>query len=126
MRKNINSLFVVMFGVALMGCSMFSHRHGAIYPMSYDQMYNTTLDALDDMNNWRVVGTDQTKGRIVAERDPSFWEVNQETQVAFIVERIAPFKTKVSLDGHVVHPFNKKFFKSLERRYQERALTYPS
>jgi len=126
MRKNINSLLVVMFGVALMGCTMLSQRHGVIYPMSYDQMYNTTLDALDGMKNWRITGTDQTKGRILIEKNPSLLEIQTEKQVAFIIERIEPFRTKVSLNGHISTPFNKKFFKSLEKRYQERALTYPS
>ena len=94
--------------------------------MSYDQMYDTTLDAAEDMKYWRVLSTDQTKGRIVIEKEPSLLEVESEKQIEFIVERIAPFKTKVSLDGDVAHPFNKKFFNSLEKRYQERALTYPS
>ena len=126
MRKNTNKLLIVVAGIALMGCALFSDHHEVIYPMSYDQMYDTTLDALNDMKHWEIVGTDQTKGRIIIQKDPSYLEIQSEQQVSFIVKRIAPFRTKVSLDGYGLEVFNEQFFEALDKRYQERALTYPS
>jgi len=126
MKKSINGLFILVAGIALMGCALFSSHQGVIYPMSYDQMYVTTLDALSEMKNWRVIKTNETKGRILIEKEPSLLEVVSEKQVAFIVERIEPYRTKVSLDGYGTQAFNEKFFKALEKRYQERALTYPT
>ena len=126
MRKNINKLLILVAGVTLMGCALFSNDRGVIYPMSYDQMYDTTLDALNDTENWTIVGTNQTKGRILIEKRPHLLEVESEKQVAFIVKRIEPFRTKVSLDGYGDTLFNEKFFDVLEKRYQERALTYPT
>ena len=42
------------------------------------------------------------------------------------VKRIEPFRTKVELDGHWPSPLNQKFFKAMDKRVENRILTYPT
>jgi len=118
---------IAIFGIVILmtGCSLLQWRKAEIYPMSYDQTYLTAVDALDDMSEWHLLETNKDSGIIKIEKSP-FLRPTRELTV--IVERIDAFRTKVELYGPYAfaHPFNQKFFKALDRRVAERALTYPS
>jgi len=91
--------------------------------MSYDQTYEVVTSALDDMEPWMLIETDQTRGLITVGYEQY---LGRKEEVTFIVEKIAPFKTKVSLYKREPTPLNQKFFKAIDRYYEERLLTYPS
>jgi len=112
------------------GCAMVRWRRSEIYPMSFDQTYKVALTALDamqeweDSDRWHLVSTDQTNGVIEIGYESLY--MPEASKVKFILERIEPFETKVSLYGKRETPFTQKFFKAMDRRVNERILTYPS
>jgi len=121
---NINKKALLLYAfVFLSGCALFQWRHAEIYNMSYDQAYEVAMSALDDMQQWRLIQTDHKRGLLVIE---SGGYLRPERQVKIIVKRIEPFRTKVELFHKHPTPFTQKFFKAVDRRVEERALTYPS
>ena len=123
MKKWKNLIFVLCILELAAGCTLFRWRRAEIYNMSYDQTYDTVLSALDDMEPWRLIQTDEKRGVIVIENAGYF---GPETQMRFIVKRIEPFRTKVELYHKHQTPFTQKFFKAMDERVEERAVTYPS
>ena len=121
--KNIKVAFLFGGIVLLASCTLLRWRRAEIYPMSYDQTYMVALSALDDMKNWRLSRTDHEEGIIVIE---SMKYLGPEKEVTFIVKRIEPFRTKVEVYRKHACPSTQKFFKAIDRRVEERALTYPS
>jgi len=120
MGKNI-----ILIGclILLTGCALFRWRGAEIYPMSYDQTYNMAISAMDDMKPWKLMSTDYANGVIVIGFEDLFIP---EQKVSFVVKRIAPFRTKVQLTSEWPHPLNQKFFKAMDKRVENRILTYPS
>jgi hypothetical protein len=110
--------------IVLTGCSGFFHsRRSEIYPMSYDKTYLTVLGALDDMKYWDLQETDQANGLIVV-KSAGYWKGEKEAR--FILKRIDPFHTKVQLYHKRNSPGTQKFFKAMDERVREQALTHPS
>lgn len=114
---------LILIGCIILTAGCASWRGAEIYPMSYDQTYECVVSALDAMNPWMVTKTDQKRGLITIGYEEYIGR--QESQT-FIVERIEPFRTKVSLYRTPGTPFNQQFFKAIDRYMEERALTYPS
>ena len=126
--KRIQASLLILAILVTTGCALFRSRSAEIYPMSYDQTYAETLSALNDipaekLDSWQVIEADIDRGVIVMESG-GYWK--QEKQIRFIVKRIAPFKTKVSLYHKHATPFTQKFFKAMDERFKNRALTHPS
>ena len=91
--------------------------------MSYDNTYLTTLSALDDMEHWHLLFTNAPAGVIVI-KSTGAW--HGEKEIKFIVKRIAPYRTEVKLYHKHATPFTQKFFKAMDQRVAEQALTHPS
>jgi len=115
----------------LSGCALFRNQSAVIYPMSYDQTYSTALAALNDMksigqdklDDWRLVEADFSHGVIVLEAG-GYWV--HEKEVKFIVKNLGPYRTEIRLYRKRATPFTEKFFKAIDRRVAEQALTHPS
>ena len=118
--KKLISLSAMML---LTGCALFTWRKAEVYPMSYDQTYVTVLSALDDMDHWDLMGTDQPNG-VIKIKSEGYWRGEKEVQ--FIVKRVDPFHTEVKLHHKCSTPFTQKFFKAMDKRVADRALTHPT
>ena len=121
--KSFKRFMIVAGFIALSGCAVTHMRRAEIYNMSYDQTYEVVMGALDDMEPWRLIQTNHENGLIVIQ---SAEFLRPERRVEIMVKRIEPFRTKVELYHRWATPFNQKFFKAIDRRVEERALTYPS
>lgn len=143
--KTIRFSLWILCMVLIAGCAISRSRRAEIYPMSFDQTYQVALEALDEMKRWSVVETDHLEGLITIE-DPRYFR--NERYVTLIVKRIDSFRTKVELYGddtlgmadeffgmldtragkhaYKYPPHDHNTFATLDRRYEERALTYPS
>ncbi|MDD5217021.1 MAG: hypothetical protein PHN49_11875 [Candidatus Omnitrophica bacterium] len=120
--KNFLRLGLIIAGLIL-GTGCFHLRHAEIYTMSYDQTFMLATAALDDMTPWRLTEADYLNGKITIS-DMGY--IRPTRSVTVIVKRIEPFRTKVQLYGTGANWFNQKYFKAIDRRVQERAVTYPS
>lgn len=116
-------MMVVTAMLFLSGCALFRWKEAEIYPMSYDQTYLMAAQSLDELEDWKLVETDQTRGIIKIENS-GYLKPTREMTV--IVKRIEPFRTKVELYGRPATPFTQKFFRAIDRRVAERAVTYPT
>ncbi len=121
--KRAKLLTFLMFVLLISGCALLRVRHAEVYPMSFDQTYLIAMDALDDLDSWRLSETDQTMGTITVER---MHYIGSEDQITFVVKRLEPFKTKVELHGRRAWPWTNKYFEAINRRMEQRAVTYPS
>jgi len=105
-------------------CTILQEKKSEIYPMSFDQTYNVVMSALDDMPDWQLVTTNQTRGMFVVGIG-KYPIVSKE--VTFIVERVSPFQTKVRFyNPWEVSLFDPDFFDVIDQYMGERADTYPS
>lgn len=93
------------------------------YPMSYDQAYQASLDALDHVGDWKVLETDQLKGLIVLEKGGYFMP-RQSAKV--VVRRMAPFETSIDLGQAGSSRTQKSFLNAINRHVENRAASYPS
>lgn len=107
--------------LTLSSCAVF--RGAEVYDMSYDKTYMTALSALDDMEEWHLLETDELGGWIKVERGGYLYP---DQEVTVIVKRLAPFQTKVQVIDKDNTLFSGKFFKAIDKRTENRALTYPS
>jgi len=117
--------YLVLFSLILFlpGCASLFSTKATSYPMSFDQTYESALVALDDINGWKLVSTNQKRGLITV----GIVEYPlPEKEVTFIVERLEPFRTKISLMQKTCTFTVKKLFNNLDQYLKERALTYPS
>jgi hypothetical protein len=116
-------LLLLFCFILVAGCALLRWRGAEIYPLSYDQTYEMAIDAMDDLDPWRLLRTDYANGIIIVGYEEY---MRPPQQVQFIVKRIEPFRTKVELDGHWPSPLNQKFFKAMDKRVENRILTYPT
>ncbi len=123
MKNYLRKIIVVLCCLSMVGMARLPYKQAEIYPMSYDQTYQLVISALDDLQPWRLVETDQIKGRIVI---GSAEYLHPEKRVTLVVKKIAPFRTKVELDDPQPRKIADQFFKAIDRRFEERAVTYPS
>jgi len=107
--------------IFLIGCIRL--RSSEIYPMAYDQTYESAITALDDMSPWKLILTDQKRGLITIGYEQY---LGRKQEVTFIVERVEPFRTKISLYDRWPTHLNQKFFKAIDKYMKNRAVTYPS
>ncbi len=121
MRKLSGILILVLLICG--GCLSAGKRQAAVYSMSYDQTYETVITALDDVPGWRLSSTDQLKGLIAVETGGY---LSPRREVKFIVKRVAPFRTTVEMYRGSALTSERKFFDAIDRRVQEKAVTYPS
>ncbi|MBP9864778.1 MAG: hypothetical protein KBC91_00095 [Candidatus Omnitrophica bacterium] len=118
-KKYFPGLLITL--VIITGCA--STRQAETYPMSYDQTYQTSLDALDELKAWKVLETDQLGGVIVLEKGGYFMP---RRTAKVIVKRVEPFKTRVELYETSLGQTHKDFFEAIDRHVQNRASTYTS
>lgn len=126
--KKVKLFLIGLFCLAVFfsacGCaSLFRFQKAAEYPLSFDQTYLIALSALDDMDSWRLLETDHKRGLITIEKS-GYLQPTQ--QVSIMVKRLDPYRSKIELYDKWATPFTKKFFKAVERRMEEMALTYPT
>jgi hypothetical protein len=116
----LNLLAVLLFCA---GCSSIGTRQAVTYPMSYDQTYQVALDALNNVDGWKVASTNQLRGLITLEKG-GFYMPRRTAKV--IVKRLEPFSTRVELDPESRSRSHDNFFDAMDQRVKNRPSTYPS
>ena len=123
MKKGLDIGMLLGLLLLGLGCATTAGRQSETYPMSYDQTYQTALDALDEMKIWKVIETDQLGGLIELEKG-GHWMPRKNAKV--IVKRVAPFQTSVELYEKNKTREYENFFNAIDRRVEDRAVTYPT
>ena len=121
--KSTQTLAFIMAFLIISGCAVFQVKQEEVYEMSFDQTYLMALNALDDMDNWRLSQTDHKMGTITVER---LYYLGPESEMTFVVKRLEPFKTKVATHSKRPFPYISEYFNAIDNRAKQRALTYPS
>lgn len=118
-RMSLVLFCALFFGTPLQHAQAQDAR---VYAMSFDQTYQMTLDALQEVRNWQVLETDQLAGLITIETG-GFFMPRRSARIS--VQRLDPYLTKVEFYQGKAPWFSGKFFKAIDKRVQSRTLAYP-
>ena len=108
------SLLCILCGCYTFGDQLIVHDELFTYDVAFDAAYLRILTVLDNIDDWRLVGTDKNAGAIILRTTA----LSKDDEVMILIKRVSRQKTSVELhpDSQKIHGV-EKILKAIDKNF---------